>query len=290
MERVDRPDERSRRDGQPFRTGLKQWLAPFAERQSYPGIEAGERQFLGELGLRVLVILAVALYTVYFGHTSLQRLAAFRQHGFDMGIFDQGIWLLSRFKDPFVTIMGVDLFGDHASYILLFFVPLYWIWPSAEWLLIGQALALGLAAVPVFLIANHFLRNAWLAVLPAFAFLMMPALGWMNLENFHPDSFEVPLALFALYFLGRRRWRAYMIMVLLLLLVKEDVAFLVVPLGIYVGLRYDGRMGFITAAVGIIWFIVTVFFLGLCSADMWREASMRSGCRSAAGAGFSPRF
>lgn len=202
------------------------------------------------------------VYAIYFGRMSLDRFDAFQAPGFDLGIFDQGIWLLSRFEEPFVTIMGLNLFGDHASYILLGLVPLYWVWPAAQVLLIVQTLALCLGAAPVFLLARRALRSSWLALLPAIGFLLTPALGWLNLENFHPDSFEVPLVLFALYFMTVHRWRAYMMMVLLLLTVKEDAPLLVVPLGIYVALRHDRRMGMITAGVGVIWFIVTVFFVG----------------------------
>ena len=50
---------------------------------------------------------------------------------FDVGLYDQGIWLLSRFEAPFVTLMGRNLFGDHASFILILLVPFYWIWPAA---------------------------------------------------------------------------------------------------------------------------------------------------------------
>jgi len=78
---------------------------------------------------------------------------------------------------------------------------------------------------------------------PAVAYLLTPAVGWLNLENFHPDSFEVPLLLFALYFLSRARWRPYLVMVLLLLTVKEDVPLILVPLGIYVALRHNRKMG-----------------------------------------------
>ena len=46
---------------------------------------------------------------------------------YDFGLYDQGIWLLSRFHNPFVTLMGRNLFGDHTSFILIFLVPLYWI-------------------------------------------------------------------------------------------------------------------------------------------------------------------
>jgi uncharacterized membrane protein len=263
VEGVDRPANGQRRTDAPRRSGLKQWLAPFEEESPYPGITSGpERRFVADIGPRLLVILGVLLYAYYYGRLSLQKYDAFQQPGFDVGIFDQGIWLLSRFKDPFVTIMGLNLFGDHASYILLFFVPLYWIWPHVQLLFLAQTLALAVAAIPVYLIARRILHNSWLALLPALALLVSPALGWLNLENFHPDSFEVPLALFALYFMTVRRWRPFMVMILLLLLVKEDVALLVVPLGIYVALKHDRRVGFITADIGVVWFVVTVFFLG----------------------------
>ncbi len=45
---------------------------------------------------------------------------------YDFGLYEQGVWLLSRFESPFVTLMGRNLFGDHSSFILLFVVPLYW--------------------------------------------------------------------------------------------------------------------------------------------------------------------
>jgi hypothetical protein len=62
-----------------------------------------------------------------------------------LGIFDQGVWLLSPLKDPFVTIRGLPLFGDHASYILVLVAPLYWLWPDPRLLL----QAVGLASLPV---------------------------------------------------------------------------------------------------------------------------------------------
>ena len=73
--------------------------------------------------------------------------------GYDMGIFDQGVWLLSRFHAPFVTVMGRNLFGDHTSFILLLAVPLYWVWPHAQTLLVLQTCLLAAAAVPVYLLA-----------------------------------------------------------------------------------------------------------------------------------------
>jgi uncharacterized membrane protein len=69
----------------------------------------------------------VGFYVVYFAKLTHDIHMGTGTSGFDYGIFDQGIWLLSRFHDPFVTINGRNLFGDHTSFILVFLVPFYWI-------------------------------------------------------------------------------------------------------------------------------------------------------------------
>ena len=76
--------------------------------------------------LRLSVAALVAMMTAYvvvFGRfTSIQH-SNFGTFGFDMGIFDQGIWLLSRFREPFVTVRGLNYFGNHSNYTTLAFVP-----------------------------------------------------------------------------------------------------------------------------------------------------------------------
>ena len=46
------------------------------------------------------------------------RQTRFATFSFDLGIYDQGVWLLSRFHDPFVTVRGLELFGHHVNLIL----------------------------------------------------------------------------------------------------------------------------------------------------------------------------
>ncbi|HEX8770225.1 MAG TPA: DUF2079 domain-containing protein [Acidimicrobiales bacterium] len=209
-----------------------------------------------------LLLLATAI-----GYVALFLYWTFRQHrglgtqAFDIGIFDQGVWLLSRFKDPFITINGRNLFGDHASFILLPFAAIYWVVPSVKVLLAAQTLALGIGALPTFLIAREKLRNELFAALLGIAYLLNPVVGWANLsEMFHPDAFEIPLVLFTFCFLLRRRWLGYWVCVCALLLVKEDVGFLIFGMGVYVALRHDRRVGVITCAVSAA-YLFTVFFL-----------------------------
>jgi uncharacterized membrane protein len=209
----------------------------------------------------VVLSLLVLAYVVGFTFWSARVHADFRTYTFDIGIFDQGVWLLSRFHDPFVTVRGLNLFADHSSFILLLVVPLYWLWDSPVVLLVTQTLAIGLAAIPLFLLARDLLESAWLGVAVAAVFLLNPAVEWTNLENFHPDSYELLFLAAALYFMVKQRWRWFLAFIALLLLVKEDVPLLVVPLGIYVGLRYKTRVGYYLALAAAVWLALDLFVI-----------------------------
>lgn len=182
-------------------------------------------------------------YAVYYSRLTIEIYRGYGEPGFDMGLYDQGVWLLSRFHNPFVTIMGRNLFGDHSSLILVFVVPLYWIYPSATTLLVVQSAALALGALPVYLLARDRLGSTAMATFLAGAFLLHPALQGGNLEQFHPECFLVPLIGFAIY--AAVTWRPGLLVVttVLCLLVKEDVALLIVPLGIWVAWRRDRALG-----------------------------------------------
>ena len=189
------------------------------------------------------VAAAIALYFLRFALLSVQVQDGYGAPGYDMGIFDQGVWLLSRFHTPFVTVMGRDLFGDHTSFILLLAVPLYWIWPEAQTLLVLQSLLLALAAVPIYLLAWRRLRSIPLATALALSYLLNPALQNGNLEQFHPESF---LALFiAVGIYAALEWKRGLLVASVVgcLLVKEDTALLVIPLAVWVAWQRDRRWG-----------------------------------------------
>ena len=263
MEGVAQSDQSAGRRLGPRLSWLRDWAAPLAERSPYPGSPAADRRFSG--GVRAPTgarSCPCSSMPVFFGKVALDRFDAFQQPSFDLGIFDQGLWLLSRFKSPFVSVMGLNLFGDHASYILLAAGPRLLDLAGSP----GPPDRTDPRPVsgrhsPVPSRARCVAAMPGSALLPALAFLLNPALGWLNLENFHPDSFEVPLVLFALYLMTERRWRAYLVMVCSVVGQRRCRS----PRGPsrhLRGFRHDRRMGSVTAVLGAIWFIATVFFLG----------------------------
>ncbi|MEY4251955.1 MAG: hypothetical protein RL691_836, partial [Actinomycetota bacterium] len=94
---------------------------------------------------------------------------------YDVGLYDQGIWLMSRFEAPFVTLMGRNLMGDHASLILFFVVPLYWLFPGTETLLAMQAVVIAAGAIPIYIFARRFLSSSFLGFLFGVVWLVNPA-------------------------------------------------------------------------------------------------------------------
>lgn len=237
--------------------------------------DAGELHPVERSDVAWLLLLAITVvYTFLSARLALRNHDGFGTLGYDLGIFDQGVWLLSRFEEPFVTIMGRHLFGDHTSFILVALTPVYWLVPSAKTLLVAQFYALGLSVIPVYLIARETLRHELLAAGVAVAFLAHPVLGWTNFEQFHPDAFEIPLLLFAFWFMLRRRWAPFLACVAALLLVKEDVPLLTFALGIFVAARYHRRIGLAVSAVSAAYFVV---MLGLVKPGLGVPGSLQAG-------------
>jgi uncharacterized membrane protein len=174
---------------------------------------------------------AIAAYAVYFSYTTVQIHRGLGTSAYDFGLYDQGIWLLSRGKTPFVTLMGRNLFGDHTSFILVLLVPLMWIISSTSLLFVVQSVAIAAAAIPIYAFARKHLESDALGCVFACTYLLYPAVSWTNVENFHPDSFLGLFVAVALWAALSRKWRWYVIAVILALLVKEDVVLVVAPIG-----------------------------------------------------------
>jgi uncharacterized membrane protein len=187
--------------------------------------------------------------------------ARFGTFGFDLGIFDQGVWLLSRFRDPFVTIRGLPLFGDHASYILVLVAPLYWIWADPRLLLLLQVVWLAIPAVSLYLIGTRRLGSPLAGLAIAAAYLAYPALQWAAIWSFHPETLAAGFLGLAALAADRQRWRPMALWLGLALLCKEDVGLVVAGFGALLWTIGHPRVGRRTLAAGLGWFLLSAFVL-----------------------------
>lgn len=223
----------------------------------------------------VVAVSLTVIYTVWLAARTTRDHFGLGTSAYDFGLYDQGLWLLSRGEAPFVTLMGRNLFGDHTSFILLPLVPLYWLVDSTGLLFVVQAIVLGVGALPVWKSARLLVGSLPMNCVAVVAYLFHPALTYTGMENFHPDAALAPLVAWAIWAALAYRWRHYAAAVVLILMVKEDTALFVVALGAWVALRRDRRIGLVTM-LGALWFGVLMLFavlrgiIGVPYRNEWR--------------------
>jgi uncharacterized membrane protein len=265
-----RPPARLGRYGLPVRGGRPAAVpAPPA-----PGDTAVER-VLVDLGRRLVAAtripgptlchaalgLAVAVFVVAFTRATWTMHARFGTYGFDLGIYDQGTWLLSRPRAPFVTIRGLDLFGQHASYILVLVAPLYRIWADPRLLLLLQVLFLAVPAVVVYRLGARHLGHPVAGLAVAIAYLAYPGVQWAITWQFHPEAIAAGLLALAVLAADRRDHRAMAVLLALAALCGEEVGLVVAGFGVLLVGGGRRAVGWRTAGAGLAWFLLATYVL-----------------------------
>jgi len=197
-----------------------------------------ERRARWWLRPRVAVLVATVAFAEVFGWLAVGRLEKLGFGAFDLGIFDQGLWLLSRGETPFVTLRGLHLFGDHASWIMLLLVPLYWVWSDVRALVLLTVLALAAPAPLLYGIGRKEGLTEGSAAALAVAYLLHPVAAWNTWDNFHPEVLAVPLLVGAYRACLSGRWGAAVGLLAGVLAVKEDAFLVVAPFALYMGWRW----------------------------------------------------
>ncbi|MHC5611111.1 MAG: DUF2079 domain-containing protein [Nostoc sp.] len=193
---------------------------------------------------------------ILFGCSSLRH-ELFQSTAFDLGIFDQAVYLISQGQPPISSFMGFHILGDHAAWIFYPLALLYKIYPSLYWLFAVQAVALALGALPTW----HLARQAGLkenqAIAIAFVYLLYPLVFNANLFDFHPEIIALPLLLTAVLAarLGQVGW--FCLSIFLVLGCKEVLSLTVVGMGVWLLLFEKRRLyGAIALGAGMAWFLI----------------------------------
>jgi uncharacterized membrane protein len=211
---------------------------------------------------RALVAAGASAWIAGFAALSVLRQKAFSTGRFDMGNMVQAVWSTAHGHPLRMT----DLHGDqisrlaaHVDPILVVFAPIWWVWPSPNLLLVAQALAVGLGALPVFWLARKHLRSQRAGLGFALAYLLYPATGWLTLNEFHPVALGTPLLLFAFWFLDEERLLPFALCAIAAAATKEEIPFVVAGFGVwYAFARRRLATGALIAAAGIAWAAVAV--------------------------------
>jgi uncharacterized membrane protein len=209
---------------------------------------------------------AAAVFAVLFGYLGVRHHRNYGTWSYDMAIYDQGFWLVSRGKS-FITVRGLNFWGHHLNLVGLVFAPFYWLGAGPSFLYVVQAIGLGAGAIPVYLIVRDRFGREWLGLVFVFSYLMYAPIQWISWANFHPEALVVTPMLYAWWFALHRRWRGFFIALLVALAMREDTALAVVVLGGVIAVRgwksvRTRKMGALTSALGVLWYgVATKLFI-----------------------------
>jgi len=230
----------------------------------------------------------IFLYILFFSWLSVNRLLSFNDHYYDLGIMNQTVYNTSQGR--FLQMTNQDFlkntlrFANHFDPLLIIFSPLYRLFPSPIWLLIGQTVAIALGALAVYLISKKITKKKTISLVFAFLYLNYYPLQRVNLFEFHAVALAIPLLLFSYYYLVIKRapkkirkkvslvkwllnYENYIVgllFIFLALLAKENVSLTVAFLAIYMFLihrekrRLAAIIFFLSGGIFLLAFLVII--------------------------------
>jgi uncharacterized membrane protein len=215
-------------------------------------------------GLSMWAVVVWVGAALYAGALSLESIAdheAFRT-GVDTAIYDQLLWLLAHWHDPFSTVISRPMLGDHFQPGLVLFTPIYWLGLGVPGILTVQSIGLALTAPALFALARHSGASPRVASIPAMLWLACPWVASVNLFEFRPPAFAPVLLVLSVLAALRGRNGLLALTALLALSLKEDIALTYIVLGILLAYHGKRRVGGIVTAGAIVWFIVAGQMIG----------------------------
>jgi uncharacterized membrane protein len=237
-------------------------------RQATSRVAAITRDQVYRVLLVALALLSAGLYAL----DDWRRYETYRSAGYDVGIFDQAIRQYAHFEAPVSSLKGVgfSLLGDHFSPILAVIAPLFWIWSDTRMLGLVLAALVASSVFPVFAFCERRLGPG-LALLTTAAYVFWWPVQGLVAFDFHEIAFAVPLVAWLIDSLDRGRRGTVVAICLVLLLVREDMGFVLCTVAVMLAARRQLRLAGALAVVGVAAFelITRVVIPGFSPVGTW---------------------
>lgn len=149
----------------------------------------------------------------------------------------------------------------HLQPIDLFFVPLYYIIRSNLVFYFVQTAVIAAGAVPVYYIASEILRSRGFGLLFALLYLLYPSVHNCTMYGFHFEELTIGIIPFAFYALMKQRRALFLVLCVLMMMIKENIAALVCMFGVYAFFRGERLVGACVAIVSAVWFFLCIFVI-----------------------------
>ncbi len=212
--------------------------------------------------LLMLLMLLIVGHAAAYGWLANERHNRFNSTGYDLGIKEQVVWNTWHGRFFASSVEVENAFADHFQPLMAALVPLYALAPSPRWLLWSQTISIAIGALPLYRLACRRWKSIGLPLAVTSAYLLYPAIGFIQRFDFHPEAWAIPAFLLAFDALDRDDLRAASLWLLVPLLTKENLGFSIAAFGLYAALhRRRPRFGLAWTGVGLLASIAVMFWL-----------------------------
>lgn len=214
----------------------------------------------------ILTLLFILLYAIAAILVSLHRFWQYETFFYDFGIYDQAIWLVSKFKAPIINELGIrgrTILSDHFSPSLFIASPLYWITGKQEVIFIFQSICVVFSMLIAYFIGRKYIENQLLIFALIFAYG-----GYVGMQNaiitdFHLDTIAVLPIMLLFWSIFNKKWKWYWIFLFIFLGLKENMAGIGIAIGFYLFLKKNSnkRIGLITTLISALYYFLSIKFI-----------------------------
>jgi uncharacterized membrane protein len=171
------------------------------------------------------------------------------------------IWLVSRGKPLFSTVLQTHFFGDHFTPTLILLAPLYWLWDNALMLLIFQAFFCAFGVFPIYFLALKKTKDQWLSLTISFCYLAFFGVQNAIAFDFHPIVLATTLFAWVLWFYEEKKWKLFWVSIILILGLQENFSAFLSAYGLFLIFQFrDFKKGLLLflGCAGIFFLLVSI--------------------------------
>jgi len=213
------------------------------------------------------IFLFISFYIILMSISSILKHYNLHTFAYDLGIFIQSLsnTLNGKFfyetPDLFWNSSG-NFLAVHFSLLIFILLPLYYIFPYAETILIFQSFLLGIAGIPLYLLAYRVTKDSFFSKIIIISYYLSVALHGANLYDFHMEAFLPLLCFSSVYYFEKDDIFKSIFFAILLALTIYTLSILVILLLILY--LFNIKTKHYKTIMLIIGTIITVFIYFLC--------------------------
>tara|TARA_B100000212_G_scaffold316636_1_gene271694 strand:+ start:547 stop:2004 length:1458 start_codon:yes stop_codon:yes gene_type:complete len=188
----------------------------------------------------------------------------FHSSSWDLGIFDQAIYLISQGKEPYSSLLGFHILGDHGAIVLYPLGILYKYFSSTYLLFFIQSFALSVSIYPLSRLSRNLNLSKLSTIASYLAFLLYPIIFNVNIFDFHPEVLAFPIVLDVFISLKEKTSVSFgnlFIKIFFILSCKVTNSFLVFGFGLWLIFKGFLKFGSLLISISLLWFFAVAFFI-----------------------------